>query len=470
MTGAPALLCTEYFAEHYHDRLAAAAPDLALVRLVRDVVVPDAELARVDAVFFSADSYPATSAQLLGAGARGAEPALAAHVLGRHRPPDLRAVPRPRACASRPPRAPTPRRSPARSCCTCSRSAATSAACCATRRPTRGTPGRSTTSTARRSAWSAWARSRARSSAWRRALGMHPIGMRRAVLGDEPCETWTLDRLRELAGLADVLAIALPLNDDTRGIVSADVIAAMRPGAVFVNVGRGDLVDEPALVAALASGRLGGAGLDVFATEPLPAESPLWDLPNVIITPHNSANTRLVGRRRGGAVPRQPGALRPRRGAAQRALTPNCPPDPARSGRIPTDRTRRALPTRAPLRYGRHHRHPPGHLGPIGPPTPGRSPVPVTVLWAAKGGSGTTVVTASLALSCPTDSLLVDLAGDLPDRPRPRAPGRPGRRRLAGVGRPTHGARRPRRRRRPHHPPAPPRRAPSTSTRRAGPS
>ena len=127
------------------------------------------------------------------------------------------------------------------------------------------------------------------------ALGMRPIGMRRAVLGDEPCETWTLDRLGELAGVADVLAIALPLNDDTRGIVSADVIAAMRPGAVFVNVGRGDLVDEPALVAALASGHLGGAGLDVFATEPLPGESPLWDLPNVIITPHNSANTGSSG-------------------------------------------------------------------------------------------------------------------------------------------------------------------------------
>ncbi len=65
----------------------------------------------------------------------------------------------------------------------------------------------------------------------------------------------------------------------------------MRPSAVFVNVGRGDLVDEPALIDALASGRLGGAGLDVFVTEPLPHDSPLWDLPNVIITPHSSATT-----------------------------------------------------------------------------------------------------------------------------------------------------------------------------------
>jgi phosphoglycerate dehydrogenase-like enzyme len=115
------------------------------------------------------------------------------------------------------------------------------------------------------------------------------------VLGDEPCETWTLDRLPELAAAVDVLAVALPLTDDTRGIVSADVIAGMRPGAVFVNVGRGELVDEPALAAALRGGHLGGAGLDVFATEPLPADSPLWDLPNVIVTPHSSALTAASG-------------------------------------------------------------------------------------------------------------------------------------------------------------------------------
>jgi phosphoglycerate dehydrogenase-like enzyme len=124
------------------------------------------------------------------------------------------------------------------------------------------------------------------------ALGMRPIGMRRAVVGDEPCETWSLDRLAELAAVADALVVALPLTDDTRGIVSPTVIAAMRPTAVFVNVGRGELVDEPALIDALSSGRLGGAGLDVFVTEPLPADSRFWDLPNVILTPHSSALTR----------------------------------------------------------------------------------------------------------------------------------------------------------------------------------
>ena len=87
---------------------------------------------------------------------------------------------------------------------------------------------------------------------------------------------------------ADAVVVALPLTDTTRGIVSADVIAAMASHAMFVNVGRGELVDQVALTDALASGRLGGAGLDVFATEPLPADDPLWDLPNVIISPHNS--------------------------------------------------------------------------------------------------------------------------------------------------------------------------------------
>ena len=136
---------------------------------------------------------------------------------------------------------------------------------------------------------------------------MRPIGMRRAVLGDEPCETWTLDRLAELAAAVDVLAVALPLTDDTRGIVSADVIAAMRPGAVFVNVGRGDLVDEPALVAALAAGRLGGAGLDVFATEPLPRRQPALGPAERHRHAAQLGAHRGLGRRRGRDLPRQPG-------------------------------------------------------------------------------------------------------------------------------------------------------------------
>jgi D-2-hydroxyacid dehydrogenase (NADP+) len=129
------------------------------------------------------------------------------------------------------------------------------------------------------------------------ALGMHVVGCRRTVNGDEPCETKTLDALPELLAWADYLVLALPLTDDTTGLIDAGRLALMRPTARLINVGRGQLVDEPALVDALASGRLAGAGLDVFAVEPLPADSPLWDMPNVIVTPHNSGNTeRAHGR------------------------------------------------------------------------------------------------------------------------------------------------------------------------------
>ncbi|MEX2625342.1 MAG: D-2-hydroxyacid dehydrogenase [Ilumatobacteraceae bacterium] len=129
------------------------------------------------------------------------------------------------------------------------------------------------------------------------ALGMRPIGVRRTVRGDEPCETWTFDRLGELVASVDVLVIAIPLTDDTRGLIGADAFAAMRPCTLFVNVGRGEIVDEPAMIEALRSGHLGGAGLDVFATEPLPADSPLWDLPNVIVTPHSSGTSARAGER-----------------------------------------------------------------------------------------------------------------------------------------------------------------------------
>jgi phosphoglycerate dehydrogenase-like enzyme len=123
------------------------------------------------------------------------------------------------------------------------------------------------------------------------AFGMRTIGLRRRPTGSEPCETWTTDRFGELLGWADAIAVTAPLTDETRGLFDAGAFARMRPGAWFVNVGRGEIVDEAALVDALAGGRLGGAGLDVFATEPLPADSPLWTMPNVIVTPHSSGST-----------------------------------------------------------------------------------------------------------------------------------------------------------------------------------
>lgn len=129
------------------------------------------------------------------------------------------------------------------------------------------------------------------------ALGMSPTIVRRRARGDEPCPVRPLAELREVAAEHEVVVVALPLTDDTRGIVSADVVAAMRADALFVNVGRGELVDQRALTEALAEGRLGGAGLDVFDPEPLPPDDVLWDLPNVIITPHSSGSSDGNARR-----------------------------------------------------------------------------------------------------------------------------------------------------------------------------
>jgi D-2-hydroxyacid dehydrogenase (NADP+) len=129
------------------------------------------------------------------------------------------------------------------------------------------------------------------------AFGMQPVIIRRQAQGDETCPVRPLVELAAVMAEVDAVVLALPLNDDTRGIISADVIAAMQTHAFFINVGRGELVDQPALTEALASGKLGGAGLDVTDPEPLPADDPLWALPNVIITPHNSGSTDGTARR-----------------------------------------------------------------------------------------------------------------------------------------------------------------------------
>ena len=97
---------------------------------------------------------------------------------------------------------------------------------------------------------------------------------------------WPADRLDDLLLEADFLVLALPLNDATRGMIHADTLARMKPGAVLVNVARGPLVVEADLVEALTDQRLAGAAVDVTDPEPLPPESKLWELPNVIITPH----------------------------------------------------------------------------------------------------------------------------------------------------------------------------------------
>ncbi len=123
-----------------------------------------------------------------------------------------------------------------------------------------------------------------------RAFGMRILAVTRAEDGLAD-EAFPRERQQELITRADVVALALPLTEATRGLFGAAAFAAMKPTAVLVNVGRGATVDEPALVAALQAGRIRGAGLDVFAEEPLPEASPLWGLENVLLSPHTADRT-----------------------------------------------------------------------------------------------------------------------------------------------------------------------------------
>jgi phosphoglycerate dehydrogenase-like enzyme len=112
--------------------------------------------------------------------------------------------------------------------------------------------------------------------------------------GDGVAAVWPLARLNDLCRAADVLVIAAPITPETRGLVGAEQIGLLKPGSYLLAMSRGGIVDEPALIAALESGHLAGAGLDVTAVEPLPPGNPLWKAPNLIITPHNSPTSRLT--------------------------------------------------------------------------------------------------------------------------------------------------------------------------------
>lgn len=107
-----------------------------------------------------------------------------------------------------------------------------------------------------------------------------------AVAADIP--TFTFEQLAEILPATDWLLLACPLSERTRGLVDANALARLPAGAHLLNVARGEIVDEPALIECLRAGRLAGAYLDVFAHEPLAADSPLWDMPHVIATPHSA--------------------------------------------------------------------------------------------------------------------------------------------------------------------------------------
>ena len=120
-----------------------------------------------------------------------------------------------------------------------------------------------------------------------KAFGMHVVGLSRAPRAVQRFdEMMPTDRLREAAGRADFLINVLPATADNALLFDRTVFAAMKATAYYISAGRGQTVDEAALIEALRAGRIAGAGLDVFQTEPLPADSAFWDMPNVFITPH----------------------------------------------------------------------------------------------------------------------------------------------------------------------------------------
>lgn len=118
------------------------------------------------------------------------------------------------------------------------------------------------------------------------AWTLHPDRAKAARAGFE-----YLPSLEALLGESDVVSLHLRSSPETRGLLGAKLFAAMKDGAIFINTARGDIVDEAALAVVLKNGKVAGAGLDVFATEPVPRDSPLLALPNVVLTPHTAGTT-----------------------------------------------------------------------------------------------------------------------------------------------------------------------------------
>lgn len=139
-----------------------------------------------------------------------------------------------------------------------------------------------------------------------KAFGMRVLAAPSSLEGRTPAdynadELFATDKASLHAALAqtDALVLAMPHTPHTELMIGADEIAALKPGAYFVNIARGKVIDEVSLIAALQSGKLSGATLDVFDTEPLPTDSPLWNMPNVVVAPHSAStvyreNERII--------------------------------------------------------------------------------------------------------------------------------------------------------------------------------
>ncbi len=126
-----------------------------------------------------------------------------------------------------------------------------------------------------------------------RAFALRVIGVRRTARpAPEAADAVVAEGgLARALAAADVVALTCPLTPETEGLIGAAALKALKPGALLINVARGKVVDEAALLAALADGRVRAAALDCFHDEPLPRESPFWALPNVLITPHSAGET-----------------------------------------------------------------------------------------------------------------------------------------------------------------------------------
>jgi phosphoglycerate dehydrogenase-like enzyme len=132
------------------------------------------------------------------------------------------------------------------------------------------------------------------------ALGMRVIAVREHPKKERPegvATVYAPAQLNDLLAQSDYVVVGAPLTEATRGLINADRLGAMRPDAYLINVGRGPQVDEAALADALRSHRIAGAALDVFEQEPLPPESPLWALENLVITPHTAGLTEKLWQR-----------------------------------------------------------------------------------------------------------------------------------------------------------------------------